>query len=201
MKAIVIVVLGLLWFKPSFSSEYKICTYEEILNKISPCDSGYILCKKNIKFCLDIGANRGDYSRYLLNNSNAKVIAFEPLPFLKKDLLKLQNKFKGRFVFFNFGLGNVKKNDFIYYDKKNLQWANFNPEVNKIDYLKNNKKKIKLKIEKLDDILKKNRKLFSKKINLIKIDTEGYELEVLQGSKNSIKKLKPDYIVFPCYKN
>ena len=43
MKAIVIVVLGLLWFKPSFSSEYKICTYEEILNKISPCDSGYIL--------------------------------------------------------------------------------------------------------------------------------------------------------------
>jgi len=153
-----------------------------------------ILCKKNIKFCLDIGANKGDYSRYLLNNSNTKVIAFEPLPFLKKDLLKLQNKFKERFVFFNFGLGNVKKNDFIYYDKKNLQWANFNSEVNKIDYLKNNKKKIKLKIEKLDDVLKKNRKLFSKKINLIKIDTEGYELEVLQGSKNVIKKLKPDYI-------
>ena len=45
---ILIIGLGLLIFKPSFSDEYKICTYEEILNKISPCDSGYIL-KKNLE--------------------------------------------------------------------------------------------------------------------------------------------------------
>ena len=47
-KILYIVVFSLLIFKPSFSDEYKICTYEEILNKISPCDSGYIL-KKNLE--------------------------------------------------------------------------------------------------------------------------------------------------------
>ena len=32
------------------------------------------------------------------------------------------------------------------------------------------------------------------KIDLIKIDTEGYEYEVLQGAKKTIEKFKPKYI-------
>ena len=32
------------------------------------------------------------------------------------------------------------------------------------------------------------------KIDLIKIDTEGFELEVLKGAEKTIKKLKPTYI-------
>ncbi len=40
----------------------------------------------------------------------------------------------------------------------------------------------------------KNKKLSIKKIDLIKIDTEGYELEVLIGAKKTIEKFKPKYI-------
>ena len=113
----------------------------------------------------------------------------------KNEVLKILNRFKPIGIFNLAAETHVDRSidnpkDFI---KTNILGVyNLLATVNK--YLKNNKKKIKLKIEKLDDVLKKNRKLFSKKINLIKIDTEGYELEVLQGSKNAIKKLKPDYI-------
>ena len=54
---------------------------EKILEKI---------CKTDPSLCIDIGANVGTYSNYILNNSNSKVIAFEPIPksFKKLNLLK-----------------------------------------------------------------------------------------------------------------
>ena len=61
-------------------------------------------------------------------------------------------------------------------------------------YLKNTKKSLKCKISSLDNFLIKNKKLSIKKIDLIKIDTEGYELEVLIGAKKTIEKFKPKYI-------
>ena len=38
-----IIALSLLIFQPSFSDEYPDCSYDKILNKISPCDSGTII--------------------------------------------------------------------------------------------------------------------------------------------------------------
>ena len=82
----------------------------------------------------------------------------------------------------------------MFYDNNNLQWASFSPELKEIDYLKNSNKSIKCHISTLDTFLSKNKKLINKKIDLIKIDTEGYELEVLNGAKKAIKKYKPKYI-------
>ena len=38
------------------------------------------LAGDNPKVCVDVGANKGEYSAELLSTTNAKVIAFEPLP-------------------------------------------------------------------------------------------------------------------------
>ena len=38
------------------------------------------------------------------------------------------------------------------------------------------------------------KKINLKRIDFIKIDTEGYELEVLKGAQNTIKKFKPNFI-------
>ena len=45
------------------------------------------VCKENPKICIDIGANKGEYSKYILENSQSDVIAFEPFP---KSFKKLQ---------------------------------------------------------------------------------------------------------------
>ena len=144
--------------------------------------------------CIDVGANIGEYSKYILENRDSKVIAFEPMPESFKKLKKIKDIFGDRFYTYNIGIGEKEKTKKLYYDNKNLQWANFNPELKKIDYLKNTKKSIRCKISTLDNLLFKNKKLLLKKIDLIKIDTEGYELEVLIGAKKTIKKYKPKYI-------
>ncbi len=100
------------------------------------------VCEEKPKICLDIGANVGKYSSYLLENSFAKIIAFEPMPKSFTELNKIKKNYSNRFFIYNIGLGDKKVRKNINFDKNNLQWANFNPEVNKIDYLKNNKRKI-----------------------------------------------------------
>ena len=152
------------------------------------------VCEEKPKICLDIGANVGKYSSYLLENSSAKIIAFEPMPKSFTELNKIKKNYSNRFFIYNIGLGDKKVRKNINFDKNNLQWANFNPEVNKIDYLKNNKRKIRCSLNTLDNFVKKNKKIFNSRIDLIKIDTEGFELEVLKGAKKTIKKLKPKYI-------
>jgi FkbM family methyltransferase len=144
--------------------------------------------------CIDVGANIGEYSKYILENSNSKVIAFEPMPSSFKKLKKIENIFNDRLYAYNIGIGDKNETKYLYYDKNNLQWANFNSELKKIDYLKKSNKSVKCKISTLDNFLFKNKKLPLKKIDLIKIDTEGYELEVLIGAKKTIKKFKPKYI-------
>jgi len=152
------------------------------------------ICKTDPSLCIDIGANIGTYSKYILNNSNSKIIAFEPMPKSFKKLNLLKKEFHDRLLTFNVGVGDKTQTKKIFYDVDNLQWANFNSEVKKIDYLKNTKKSTKCKIVTLDNFFLKKKKITLKKIDLIKIDTEGYELEVLIGAKKVINKFKPKYI-------
>ena len=41
---------------------------------------------------------------------------------------------------------------------------------------------------------KKNKNIFPRKIDFLKIDTEGNDLKVLKGGLNFIKKYKPEFI-------
>ena len=129
-----------------------------------------------------------------MQNSKSNVIAFEPFKKSYQKLNKLKIKFNKRLFTFNLGLGDKIANLNLYYDSKNSLWSNFNPEVNKIDYLKNNKLIQKSKVSKLDIIYKINKKIFKNKVKLLKIDTEGYEYEVLLGALNFIKIKRPKYI-------
>ena len=53
--------------------------------------------------------------------------------------------------------------------------------------------KVKINVKKLNNLIEK---LKTKKLDLIKIDTEGHELEVLKGGKKFIKKFKIILIEF-----
>ena len=64
--------------------------------------------KEKPKICLDIGANVGKYSNYLLENSSTKVIAFEPLSKTFKKLIKIKKNYSDRFFIYNIGLGEKK---------------------------------------------------------------------------------------------
>jgi FkbM family methyltransferase len=113
---------------------------------------------------------------------------------LFNKLKKIKNIYPERFFIYNLGLGENNAIKKLNYNSKNLQWSNFNPEVNKINYLRSNNRNIECKIITLDQFVEKNKKLFLNKISLIKIDTEGYEYEVLKGALKTINKFAPKYI-------
>ena len=143
---------------------------------------------------IDVGANIGNYSKYILDNSNYTVLSFEPLKYSFLKLKKLQKIYKNRLSCFNLALSDKTGKTKIFFSKENHHWANLDYEVNKISLLKNNKKSMLCKRNSLDNFYKKNKKIFKKKIKLIKIDVEGHEYEVLKGSKKFINEFRPKYI-------
>ena len=144
-----------------------------------------------IRYFIDAGAHKGEFLTYLLKLKNIKKIyCFEPQ---KKIYSILYQNFKNnkKIKFFNIGLGNrnLKKN--IYINKLSYT-STFKKNKKKFYlYLKkyllgtsnNYEDKYEVKIKKLDEVLR-NKNL---KDCLLKIDVEGYELNVLNGSINTIK--------------
>ena len=128
----------------------------------------------------------------LLETTKSKVIAFEPLPKAFEELSKILKKYPNRLLAINKGVGNESKEMNIYFGDEKSEHASFSPEVNQVDYV-NNVNHLKVEITTLDQWFKDNRVDFNE-IDLLKIDTEGFEYEVLVGAKNTIETMRPKFI-------
>jgi len=145
---------------------------------------------------VDVGVYRGVYS-YKLSQEFKHVHSFEanPLiyPFLKKNLPKIIRNIS----LYNCalsdqdGLTKLKiptrsksffKNNYEELYQLGAATIHANNNFNKFNA-------IEVKTKKMDDVL------LDKKIGFIKIDVEGHEKEVIDGSKNIIKKYKPNLLV------
>ena len=150
----------------------------------------------DLSFCIDIGANIGKYTELLLKETAAKIIAFEPLPDAYLDLKKLELNNLNRLKVFNQAIG--EKNEFLElnYASSKSEKASFSDNLEKLSFYDfHNNKKMKIKILTLDTFIEENLDDFNQtEIDLIKIDTEGFELEVIKGATKTIKKMSPKYI-------
>lgn len=156
--------------------------------------------KRNIilKTLFDVGAHKGNYSNLFLNNyKNLKINLYEPqkkfFKILKKRFCKKKN-----IKIFNFGISNKDTRKIFFINEHDLTSSFSSFDENNL-YLKFKAflfgKNIKGMINKR--IFIKTRKLnFCKnskkntKLDLVKIDTEGHELEVLQGMGKCIYLVK-----------
>ena len=152
---------------------------------------------KNINTLIDVGSNKGQFVLLCIKFfPNLLIYSFEPI---KEALIKQKNllSFKNNIYFYNTGIGNKKKkiNFFITnrVDSSSFLTINKSKNYNKNYYVK---EKRKIKIQKLDQILN-NKKLI--KPVLIKIDVQGFELEVLKGSKKTLPNI--DYLLLEVSKN
>jgi len=149
-----------------------------------------ILIKINPRVSIDVGANVGEYTSALLKSTNGTVIAFEPLdePFLK--LREIQNQNPGRLILENKGVGLINEYLDIYFNNEATVHASFSKVVQNVPYL-NNKLSKKIEVVSLDAFFKDKSEY---EVDFIKIDTEGFEREVLAGAQNLIKDKKPKAI-------
>jgi len=165
------------------SSDIIIDGYYEIKELKILCE--WLKQKKKINCVLDVGAYLGNHTLFF-SNYFKNIISFEPNSFSFK-LLELNTRNKNNIKIYNFGLSN--KNSIKDFYSYNLNYGGSSTK-------KNNKlkfQKIKAKFLKYDNLKIK------KKIDLIKIDVEGDELNVLQGMNICLNKHKP-IVIFECHK-
>ena len=159
---------------------------------------------ENIKVLIDVGAYKGTYTDLIINNFNTKkVLMFEPHS-STYSFLKKKYKNKNNFLIFNKAVSNKKSTLMFNFNKHDLTSSLSKLDVNN-NYLKIKAKlfgttsagmiikKKKLKTTTLLSTLN-NKKI--KFIDLLKIDTEGHELQVLEGMRNKISKVKGILIEF-----
>ena len=181
--------------------------YKKKLNEIFDRNKtiNKILNKKN-KIIFDVGANIGQslyqFKKYIKNIDQYHM--FEPNILLKNQLLKNIDKYKIKHALHkvNFSaLGKSTKKNIPFFVNEFSTMSSFYeiPRqskyfINKVklNSYKKSQKKISVNQIKLDDYVK------NENINLIdilKIDTQGYDIEVLKGAKNTLKTNKINIIV------
>jgi FkbM family methyltransferase len=143
----------------------------------------------------DIGANQGNFSLLPLWDSSITCYGFEPNPVMYEifneniKLNSLENNVKG----FNIGVSNnIEKLQLkVPLDSSDHELATFanNPKDRfSYDDKSGDYKMVEVDCLTLDNIVNQ---LEVESLNVIKIDTEGSELNILIGGENSLKKFKP----------
>jgi len=132
--------------------------------------------------CVDIGANLGEYSKYILQcNPACRIICFEPNPSLIPAL-----KADGRFEVHQCAVGDSLQNIRI----------NINARDHALTsrYRKNeNTTELDVPQVTLDDFFAQRP---SEKISFVKIDAEGSEVSILKGARNLIENQRVDMFQF-----
>ena len=180
------------WYASLFSNLISIIDYNN-KKKIS-----YFFKKKfknKLLTVIDIGAHKGETIDFFIKNFNIKkIFAFEPNPQLFKFLKNKKEYNNNKVDLFNFGVGLKKGNKIL-----NIMADSSSSTINKIDQQSNYykrkikflsffffsrnflSKKQKISINNLSHFLKKKN---LRKIDILKIDAEGYEYKILKGIKN-----------------
>ncbi len=149
-----------------------------------------VLAPSNPRVCVDVGANVGDYSRKLLKYTQAQVVSFEPLPAAFLRLQEQTEEFRQRSILENRAVGEKNDRLVIHYNPSALAHASLSEDVKKVPYV-SNESKVEVEVVSLDAYFGNGS---FESIDFIKIDTEGFESEVIKGAKDIIRQYRPKYI-------
>ena len=155
---------------------------------------------KDVRTILDIGACIGTFSLFFTNvikNDDLKIYAFEPVPSSYNILIKNieANNFGKWIKPFNFGLDNKESNVIM-----GIPFHRSHEGNNGLYTIKSGReklrKKVTCKVVRLKDFVKKHN-IYS--IDLIKIDTEGKEIDILKDSIEILPFVKYIHIEINTY--
>ena len=150
--------------------------------------------------CIDIGANIGEHtvSMALAVGQSGTVLSFDPNPIVF-DILKANaglNTLMTNIKPFNCAVSDTDSE--YYYNSSEASFSNGGISIEKVN--KHGKFQLEQKIKgvNLNDFLHQNFKNDLSKLRLIKVDTEGYDKEILKSIAPIISQYKP-IIIAECF--
>lgn len=170
--------------------------YSSILSKSGEMKLIMKLSCLNPSSFFDVGANIGQYSKVFSEVSDCQIFAFEPMT---GSFRVLEESFRSnrRVRCFNFALGASNYQTMISFNGEMDQLASISNEVKDIPYVgSNNVNQAEITVRTLDSVVEELQlrdQLF--RIDILKIDTEGFEFEVLLGASNLLKNSPPMAII------
>lgn len=142
-------------------------------------------------FCLDLGSNIGYYAIIESNivGKSGKIFAIEPSP-INFPILKmnLENQKKNNYLVNNIAIGE-KDEEMEFIVSKKSNWSKIridNEEVNLGDEI------VKIPVKTLDSFVNENN---IEKIDILRMDVEGYEYNILKNAKKVLEKYEPKLLI------
>ena len=173
--------------KKNFLSKFILCLRNDENNELC-LYSKYLLKEIKITRFIDIGAHKGDFTNIfnLYFEDTLNFYLFEPHKNLNNHIIKNNHDILSKIEIFNFALGNTsekKKLNYISTKKGLSSFSIYNDKL--INTNRNEKYKSKIvEIKKLNDFDFINKKNV---IYALKIDVQGFEVEVLEGASKILK--------------
>jgi len=145
----------------------------------------------NLEIVFDVGANVGHFSNELKSyNPKTSFYCFEPFP---ETFIKLKTNLSGyNFNHYQLALGDQIETILVRQNDSNRSDTN---SLKIVDKSTNFGDRIPIQVSTLDEFLEKSS---VHSIDLLKIDTEGFDLKVLIGSKKALEKGKVKLIYIEC---
>lgn len=155
-------------------------------------DIRYLLNGKDLELVIDVGANIGQTVHEVLKYfPKTRIYCFEPVPSTFEELTEETRPYPNVFPF-NIALGDEVST--LPMTARTL--AQQNTLVFNADALKeSNIEIIEVQVDTLDQFCLKEK---INRINLLKIDTEGYEMKVLKGAEKLLSAGRIDYLIVEC---
>jgi len=166
--------------------------YKAYFNGVSPLFELTQLVQKIRKAntLIDIGSNKGQFSLLVRKYfPDIKIYSFEP----QINELNIQKKILGKknIYYHNLALGSEEKVLEFYITKRRDSSSFLKPNLEIIkDKIYDTKEILEINVKKLDSVMSKGDII---RPSILKLDVQGYELEVLKGSTNILEYI--DYII------
>jgi FkbM family methyltransferase len=150
---------------------------------IDSCIKKILVKKKNNELIIfDVGANIGQsVDRFRKYQQKSKIFSFEPDPNVYK-VLELKKKNDPNLFTHNIALCSNKKKSILYTQDNSAESSLLKMNTNKL----NSNIPIKIKCDTIFSFCKKNK---IKKIDILKIDTQGSEYNIIKGCGNFLKNI------------